>query len=367
MKPYPLRFKEIIRNYGFGSRWIPEAFEKNGLPSDQRIAETWEVCDRRSESSLVINGHLAGKNLRELIQQNPEGLLGTQIVAKYGDRFPLLIKILDVTHPLGEQVHHNDELARKYLLDDPGKTEAWYMIQTRPKATIHCGQLDDTITQDQLRKSLSEGEIRKLMRPYPVKPGDSFLLYAGTMHYSSGGVLFYEIMQNSDVYIGLRKPDEALSSLEQRNHIDKIMEGIHLEPGFECKTAPIQLENGVNKRWFILACQHFALERIKPTQSYSLLIDGRHFHVLTVIEGACLVRHTTGDEVLRSGQSCLLPSALGGVQLIPLSTCSVLNAYVPDLDKDVIQPLKQAGIPKEGIEQLGGNTRLNPIKGLLGN
>jgi len=57
---YPLRFKEILRNYSFGSRWIADSFNKTGLPDDQRIAETWEVCDRPGESSQVINGPYAG-------------------------------------------------------------------------------------------------------------------------------------------------------------------------------------------------------------------------------------------------------------------------------------------------------------------
>ena len=59
---YPLRFREILRDYGFGDRWIPEVFDKTGLqaPADHSIAETWEWCDRPEESSAVINGPLAG-------------------------------------------------------------------------------------------------------------------------------------------------------------------------------------------------------------------------------------------------------------------------------------------------------------------
>jgi hypothetical protein len=51
---YPLRFKEALRNYGFGDRWIVEAYEKEGLPEDHRVAETWEVCDRPTESSMTL-------------------------------------------------------------------------------------------------------------------------------------------------------------------------------------------------------------------------------------------------------------------------------------------------------------------------
>lgn len=79
---YPLRFKEILRNYGFGNRWIVDAFDKDGLPDDHRIAETWEVCDRPGESSEVINGALLGHTLHELIGLYGERLLGRDVVAR---------------------------------------------------------------------------------------------------------------------------------------------------------------------------------------------------------------------------------------------------------------------------------------------
>jgi len=81
-----------------------------------------------------------------------------------------------------------------------------------------------------IQSAIKNGTIKDCMLPYQVKLDDSFLLYAGTMHYSPGGALFYEIMQNSDVYIGLRKPKEDLSQEEY----EQIINSIHLEKGVEC-------------------------------------------------------------------------------------------------------------------------------------
>ncbi len=88
---YPLRFKEILRDYRFGNRWIVEAFEKTDLPEPpHHVGETWEVCDRpNGESSPVINGALTGETLHTLIDVYGEALLGTDIVARCGTRFPL--------------------------------------------------------------------------------------------------------------------------------------------------------------------------------------------------------------------------------------------------------------------------------------
>ena len=362
MEIYPLRFKEILRHYGFGQRWIIDAYKHKNLPDHQRVAETWEVCDRPGESSVALNGLYAGKTLHDLINSYPIELLGEDVISRFGNRFPLLIKLLDVTNPLGEQVHHTDQLAEEQNLKDPGKTEAWYMLQTRPGATIQCGQRDDFVDSSMLRSSIINGSIKDCMRPYTVKPDDSFLLYAGSMHYSPGGALFYEIMQNSDVYIGLRKPNDDLSQEE----IDWIIKSIHLEKGFECKTTPIQVEMDSHTRTFVLACQYFALERLDIRQSYTLAFPGRNFHVFTVIKGNCRIcNNGNREETLHAGQTCLLPAAIENVWIEPLETCSILNAYVPDLEQDIVKPLFQCGFSPAAISRLGGITVLNPLNKLV--
>lgn len=362
---YPLRFKEALRNYGFGDRWIVEVYEKEGLPGDHRVAETWEICDRPTESSVVINGPLSGQTLHELIDTYGASLLGQDVIARCGTRFPLLIKFLDASNPLGEQAHQSDELATRQGLEDPGKTEAWYMLKVRQGATIHCGQIDDGVTRKVARQAILDGTIHEQMREYPVQPGDAFLLYAGTMHYSAGGALFYEIMQNSDVIIGLRKPDEALPQAEREARADAALEGVHLEPDFEVKVEPILLREGENERTFAFACTYFALERLDLAAPYILDCDGQRFYVLSQIEGRSTVVCGEHREELRSGNTCLLPASLGPVTLEPLGDCALLKAYVPDLAQDVIAPLRQAGFSSKTIAGLGGHTVLNPLPGLL--
>ncbi|MGC9396169.1 MAG: type I phosphomannose isomerase catalytic subunit [Anaerolineae bacterium] len=362
---YPLRFKEILRNYSFGNRWIVEVYAKEGLPEDQRIAETWEVCDRGGESSVVINGVLAGKTLHELIADYGVDFLGRDVVARCGTRFPLLIKFLDASNVLDEQAHHNDALAAKRGLSDPGKNEAWYMLHVRDGATIRCGNVAGA-TEAAVHDAIMTGTVRDLMEEYTVQPGDAFLLYAGTMHYSAGGVLFYEIMQNSDVYIGLLPPDPALPDSEREAQVQAMMEGIHIEEGFNCKTQPVTLSEGENTRTFLFACRYFTLERLDLSTPHTLGCNGERFFVLSQIEGTSTLVWGDQQETLLPGQTCLLPASLGTVTLEPKSgQCALLKAYVPDLLQNVIHPLQKAGIADQAILGLGGRTVLNPLSELL--
>jgi mannose-6-phosphate isomerase len=363
-KLYPLRFSEIIRNYGFGDRWIPEVYKSKALPENQRIAETWEVVDRKNESSVVVNGLLAGKTLHQLIQTYGEELLGTDIVASCGVRFPLLIKFLDATNVLGEQAHHNDALAAKQGLDDPGKTEAWYMLKVREGASIHCGNKPG-VTRSDVRKALIAGGIRNLMQEYIVQEGDAFLLHAGTMHYSKGGVLFYEIMQNSDVYIGLRKIDPELPEDEKDAKLQFLLEGVHIEEEFRPKISPVTFKEGENLRTFAFVCRYFTLERLDLCTEYTIECDGKRFFILTQIEGTSEIISNRQVEVMYLGNTCLLPANLGKVTIVPGKSCSLLKSYVPDLLVDVVKTCRAVGIADDVIVGLGGNTRLNTLRPLV--
>lgn len=362
---YPLRFKEILRDYGFGNRWIVDAYEKTGLPENHRIAETWETVDRPGESSEIVNGPLAGKTLHDAIETYGAELLGSDIVACLGTRYPLLLKFLDASNVLGEQAHHSDEQAAALGLPDPGKTEAWYMLHTRPGATIHVGNVDG-VTRESLQQALLDGTSKSCMVERAVEPGDAFLLYAGTMHYARGGVLFFEIMENSDVYIPLCKVDEDLDEEARRAEAVELADLVHLEDGYDCYTAPVTLDlGGGNTHTFIFACRHFMLERFDVASSMDMTLDGTRFYVLSQIEGRCDVLYGDTRETLLAGQSCLLPAVLGAVRLEPGEGAAMLRSSVPDLAEDVVAPLREAGVPDAAIAGLGGMTRLNDLTPLL--
>jgi mannose-6-phosphate isomerase len=48
-----------------------------------------------------------------------------------------------------------------------------------------------------------------------------------------------------------------------------------------------------------------------------------------------------------------LPAAIGGVRVVPEREASLIACYVPDLERDVVVPLRDAGYSDEGIRTLG--------------
>jgi mannose-6-phosphate isomerase len=319
------------------------------LPDNHRIAETWEVCDRpNGESSMVVNGPLRGKTLRHCIEEYKELLLGSRIIADSGLRFPLLVKLLDVTHALGEQVHQSDELARKQGLKDTGKTEAWFIIRTRPGATVECGNKKG-LSRKVLINSVLDGTARSCMVEYSAQAGDALLLYAGTMHYSGGGILMYEIMQNSDAIIGLWPQDQSLSAEERLRMAQEAAYGVHLEDGADPHTDPITIIEANARRTFVVACEHFALEKIDLQGDYRIIPDHKKFFILTCIAGSASISSGPVSEVYKAGNSCLIPARAREVTIAPNGSATLLKAYVPDLVEDVIKPLRALHIDDSKI------------------
>ncbi|MFH1571383.1 MAG: type I phosphomannose isomerase catalytic subunit, partial [Gemmatimonadota bacterium] len=276
--PYPLRFREILRNYGFGDRWIAREFRKEGLPDDHRIAETWEACDRPGESSQILNGWMQGRSLGEAIETWGPDLLGRDLAARFGSTFPLLIKLLDASNVLGEHFHPSDAIVRqRQLADYSGKAEAWYMLRARPGATIECGHRPG-VTPDAFLRAMLDDRPRACMQEYAARVGDAFLLYPGTVHYSAGGLLFYEIMQNSDLNLGVR-PGRGDNPAAAEAQARQILEAVHFEADFDPRTRPVVLAEGPNRRTWVLACQHFAVERLDLVAPAALHRNGERFHV----------------------------------------------------------------------------------------
>ena len=102
---YPLRFEPIYQYRVWGGRRLASLLSTR-LPGDHPVGEAWLLSDRDDQASLVADGPLKGKTLRQLSAQFPQQLLG-KLSGRF-NRFPLLLKFLDVRTRFSVQVHPSD-------------------------------------------------------------------------------------------------------------------------------------------------------------------------------------------------------------------------------------------------------------------
>ena len=118
---YPLKFKPIFKDKIWGGEKVKTIYGLDFAPLPN-CGEVWSLSGYPENISLVQNGFLAGNDLDELIEVYMGDLVGEKVFAKFGEKFPLLIKLIDSNDWLSIQVHPGDELAQKRH-NANGKTE----------------------------------------------------------------------------------------------------------------------------------------------------------------------------------------------------------------------------------------------------
>ncbi|GAA3569256.1 class I mannose-6-phosphate isomerase [Microlunatus spumicola] len=350
MDAYPLRLTAMPRPLVFGGHEIARRLGKAGL-QDWAVAETWEVSDVEGQGATVTNGGLAGTSLRSLVRDHPEELVGP---GWSGAFFPVLTKIIDASGTLPVHLHADDETAQRREGQVNGKTEAWHILAAAPGASALCG-VREGVGRERLHEALLAQDFDAVLRRLPVRAGETFYVPGGTLHSFGPDTLVYEIEQTSDVQQhamrwemedGADVPDE-----EWHANLDALLAEVRLDPRPEPTPGlPVRLGDGV-QRVFYCAGPYFALERCQAGTAAPLRRNFRTAQVLTNVGAPVEVRTPAGVETLGRAETLLLPAALREVELT--GPADVLVGYLPDLERDVVAPLLEAGYSRALVATLG--------------
>lgn len=303
MKLYPITFRPLYKERIWGGYLMREGLSKD-IPPDQPIGESWELVDREDNNSIIMNGVLAGRSLRDLLLHDRMAVMGEELTARYPAGFPLLIKFIQASDDLSIQVHPDDEMARK-LENDSGKTEFWYIIGTHSDTIINYGLRPD-ITLIDAESMIRKGRIKDILQFYPVQAGDSLFIPAGCVHAIMKGTLLAEIQQNSDVTYRLYDWDRlGLDGQPRPLHLEKGIAAIRLSPELKIKHATDPCPCLAN-------CAYFSIHKILLDRGESLDLNLDAPVVLMILRG----KGQVDSEWFHLGETILLPISLLNVHLI---------------------------------------------------
>lgn len=285
-----------------------------GVETDlENVGESWDISAVPGKESVVDCGPCEGLSLTELAARFGEKLLGTRSVARYGLKFPLLVKLIDAAADLSIQVHPTDELAAQRH-NSLGKTEMWYVIDTRPGAVIKAG-LSEALTPDDYRIRVANGTFASAVASYESKPGDSFFIPAGRVHAICAGNLLAEIQESSDITYRIFDYNRRDSAGNLRQlHTAEAADAIDYTVLPDYRNTPRHIAPGRDE---IVRCEHFAVEHLTLDGSTVLTIDprGESFAVLMCLSGEADI--TCGDErlTLPAGDTVLLSAGAPAAHL----------------------------------------------------
>jgi mannose-6-phosphate isomerase len=298
------------------------------LPGDGPIGEAWVLSDRTDHQSLVANGPLNGQTLGHVMEQFREQLMG-KLSSRFS-RFPLLLKFLDARQMLSVQVHPSDAHPDLIPPGETGKTEAWVVIEAGFGSQIYAGLKPGTTVVD-LRHSLSNGTIKDHLVGIVPKAGDAVFIPAGTVHTLGGGVVVFEVQQNSDVTFRLYDWDhvDAKTGQPRPLQIDQALASVDFSENAGGLVTPFLVTTPRVVRERLVDCRDFLLWRLRGELPFTVGVPGIP-RVLVCIEGSGWLESDGTAYGINKGEVWLLPAVSGACEFHPNGNVNVLEIALPD-------------------------------------
>ena len=159
-------FKQMI----WGGSRLKDDFGYD-IPGDN-TGECWAISAHPHGDCTLKNTEYKGKTLSWLWENHRELFGNVQ-----GDRFPLLIKIIDAKADLSIQVHPDDAYAAEHENGSLGKMECWYILDAKEGGTIVIGH--NAKNHEEVEEMIRGKRWKEFIREIPVKKGDFFQINPG--------------------------------------------------------------------------------------------------------------------------------------------------------------------------------------------
>lgn len=288
-------FKEMI----WGGNRLKTDFDYE-IPSEN-TGECWAIGAHPNGDCIVTTEPYAGRRLSELWNEHRE-LFGNI----NGDKFPLLIKIIDAKQDLSIQVHPDDEYAKAHENGSLGKTECWYILDCDENASIVIGHnaRDKRELEDMIRSERWSEFIREI----PVHKGDFFQIEPGCLHAIKGGTLILETQQNSDITYRVYDYDRLQNGKPRELHVEQSIAVINA-PFEEKKFDSTVVKTDSLRRERLVECKYYTVEKL-DIDGDVVIEQPYNFMNVSVIDGEGIADNIQ----IKKGGHFIIPYEYGKVE-----------------------------------------------------
>jgi len=206
----------VWRTYEGGAlidRWKEDSPEVDGSMPEEWIMSTVTARGKNrpeNEGLSMVQTPSGIYSLKELVASNTELFLGNKLAEKFGTT-GVLIKMLDSKERLTIQVHPDKEYARTMLNSAFGKTESWYVLNSREVngeiSVVYMG-FKEGVTPEQWEALFINQDVEGMLsclHKIEVKPGDAFMIYGGVPHAIGSGCFLMEVQEPTDYTMRVEK------------------------------------------------------------------------------------------------------------------------------------------------------------------
>ncbi|WP_417444429.1 type I phosphomannose isomerase catalytic subunit [Joostella sp.] len=287
-------------------------------------------------------------SLKDIIDSDKELFLGKDFIKKF-DSTGVLIKMLDSRERLTIQVHPDKNYAKNVLSSSYGKTESWYVLNTREidgeKSVVYMG-FKKGITREKWEKLFLSQDIEGMLNSLhriEVKPGDAFMIYGGVPHAIGSGCFLMEVQEPTDYTMrveritptGLEISDELIhQGVGEQKMLDCFhYDGYTYEEALnQWKVAPRAIDTSDEYTFStIFNDAHtncFGLSKLCLNGEYSIK-QQENFYVVVIYSGEGIIYCNGKEFAYRQGDEFFMSVAIGEVIFKSKIESKLLLCYPP--------------------------------------
>jgi len=306
---YPIKFHPILKDKIWGGQKLSNYLNKDSTSNE--VGESWEISDVDGNTSIVSNGNLKGKSLKQLIDIYNSDLVGKKNYQKFGNKFPLLIKFIDAKQDLSIQLHPNDKLAKERH-NSFGKTEMWHVMQADENSNLIVG-FNQKVTPEKYLQHLENKTLTEILNFDKVKKGDTYFIEVGRVHAIGAGVMLAEIQQTSDITYRVYDWDRVDAQGNSRElHNDLAIDAIDFNMKDNFRVEYSKVANTSNA---MVSCPYFTTNYLCLDNEISRANDKDSFMIYICTEGQVNITGDFGLETLKKGETVLMPASIKNFKL----------------------------------------------------
>lgn len=321
---YPFKFKNIHKEKVWGGKKLKQYFDD--IPQEiEQLGESWVLSGVKGDQSEITNGFLEENELNELVEVYMGDLVGEKNYERFGNTFPILLKLIDTNDWLSIQVHPDDKLAKQRNAGS-GKSEMWYILEAESDSQLISG-FSKKVNKEEYLQRLASNELKLILNYENVKAGDVFYIPSGRVHAIGSGITLAEIQQTSDttyrIYDWDRKDDQGNS---RELHTEDALDALNFEVEKSYKTA---YKKKQNETVSLVHCPHFTtnlLDLDKGIEKDYGYIDSFVIHLC--VEGDYSLGYEGGKMNVKAGEAVLIPALSTNIQMIPERSTKILEVYI---------------------------------------
>jgi mannose-6-phosphate isomerase len=329
-----LQGAEHPRDSEYPEEWVGSTVQAVNPGSHSRVGEGLAVVSAELDGPVTI---------KDIIEQYPEEILGASHVNKHGTNAALLAKLLDSATRLMIHAHPTKAFAKEHLNSCFGKTEAWFVLGTRPEVAdpFVLIAFKEQVSRQQYREMIDKqavDDMISVMHRVSVKTGDVVYVKAGLPHAIGEGIFIVELQEPTDYstilertcplytfseeesFLGLAK-ELTLSNLDHRvySHQD-VQRELAIKPKI------LRREGGSTESQLLgyNTTECFAGNRLEVVGELS---DSTHdrYSILIVLDGKGVLEHDRGKIPLRPGMELFVPASVGQYRFLSEGGLSVFK------------------------------------------